>query len=180
MLSYHTHLTIPYQHIPYHNHHTISLHICYHTSPALPHCTIQWLPCHNYHITHYICYHTITYHIIITILNHIWTCHHSILTTYPFLTLGSSNSFDGILTKLEAAKKRNGFTDQSLTEYIKTTNITNTEQFSSLTPAEQCQVMKTELLHKLDFLANYLPNNTLDQLMDDLGGPKCVAEVGTG
>jgi hypothetical protein len=37
--------------------------------------------------------------------------------------------------------------------------------------------MKTELLHKLDYLASYLPNNTLDQLMNDLGGPDCVAEV---
>lgn len=37
--------------------------------------------------------------------------------------------------------------------------------------------MKTELLHKLDYIASYLPNNTLDQLMNDLGGPECVAEV---
>jgi hypothetical protein len=60
--------------------------------------------------------------------------------------------------------------------YIKTTSLT-TPQFSTFTPAEQCQVMKTELLHKLDYLASYLPTNTLDQLMDDLGGPNNVAEV---
>ena len=60
--------------------------------------------------------------------------------------------------------------------YIKTTTV-SADQFSSLTPAEQCQVMKTELLHKLDYLASYLPTNTLDQLMDDLGGPDYVAEV---
>lgn len=64
----------------------------------------------------------------------------------------------------------------SLVDYIKTTSLTS-EHYKNITPAEQCQVMKTELLHKLDYIASYLPNNTLDKLMNDLGGPDKVAEV---
>ena len=95
---------------------------------------------------------------------------------YFFALPGSSTSFDGILAKLEASKKGTYESNQSLLDYIKTTAIP-ADQCLALTPTEQCQVMKTELLHKLDYLASYLPTNTLDQLMDDLGGPDRVAEV---
>ena len=37
--------------------------------------------------------------------------------------------------------------------------------------------MKNELLEKLDVLAPFLPPNTLDELIDELGGPDRVAEV---
>jgi len=37
--------------------------------------------------------------------------------------------------------------------------------------------MKEELLKKVELLSSHLPANTLDQLIDDLGGPECVAEV---
>ena len=37
--------------------------------------------------------------------------------------------------------------------------------------------MKKELLDKLDILSSALPPNTLDELINDLGGPDNVAEV---
>lgn len=43
--------------------------------------------------------------------------------------------------------------------------------------AEVCQGMKKELLEKLEILCRDLPPNTLDELIDDLGGPDCVAEM---
>lgn len=42
---------------------------------------------------------------------------------------------------------------------------------------ELAQKMKKELLEKLEDLAEDLPPNTLDELIDDLGGPENVAEV---
>ena len=43
--------------------------------------------------------------------------------------------------------------------------------------AEVCRTMKKELLDKLEILSRVLPPNTLDELIDDLGGPDYVAEV---
>lgn len=37
--------------------------------------------------------------------------------------------------------------------------------------------MKKDLLDKLEKLAEDLPPNTLDELIDELGGPENVAEV---
>lgn len=37
--------------------------------------------------------------------------------------------------------------------------------------------MRKELLDKIEKLGERLPPNTLDQLIDDLGGPEDVAEV---
>lgn len=42
---------------------------------------------------------------------------------------------------------------------------------------EHAQKMKKELLEKLEELAEDLPPNTLDELIDELGGPDNVAEV---
>lgn len=42
---------------------------------------------------------------------------------------------------------------------------------------ELAQKMKRELLEKLEHLAENLPPNTLDELIDELGGPENVAEV---
>lgn len=43
---------------------------------------------------------------------------------------------------------------------------------------EDAQQMKRELLEHLEKLAEDLPPNTLDELIDELGGPENVAEVG--
>lgn len=42
---------------------------------------------------------------------------------------------------------------------------------------EDAQQMKRELLEQLEKLAEDLPPNTLDELIDELGGPENVAEV---
>ncbi len=42
---------------------------------------------------------------------------------------------------------------------------------------EHAQKMKRDLLEKLEELAEELPPNTLDELIDELGGPENVAEV---
>lgn len=42
---------------------------------------------------------------------------------------------------------------------------------------EHAQHMKKQLLEKLEDLAEDLPPNTLDELIDELGGPDNVAEV---
>ena len=51
----------------------------------------------------------------------------------------------------------------------------------SVTPGtddvEQAVKMKQSLLNKLEILSDKLPPNTLDELIDQLGGTECVAEV---
>ena len=42
---------------------------------------------------------------------------------------------------------------------------------------EMCSKMRDELLEKLEKLSDKLPANTLDELIDELGGPDCVAEM---
>lgn len=42
---------------------------------------------------------------------------------------------------------------------------------------EHAQKMKRELLDQLEEVAEELPPNTLDELIDELGGPENVAEV---
>ena len=44
---------------------------------------------------------------------------------------------------------------------------------------EDAQHMKKDLLDQLEKLAADLPPNTLDELIDELGGPENVAEVPT-
>lgn len=39
--------------------------------------------------------------------------------------------------------------------------------------------MKEELMERIEVLGDKLPPNTLDQLIDELGGPENVAEVNT-
>lgn len=39
--------------------------------------------------------------------------------------------------------------------------------------------MKEELMERIERLGDKLPPNTLDQLIDELGGPENVAEVST-
>lgn len=42
---------------------------------------------------------------------------------------------------------------------------------------EHACTMKEELLQEIEELGDRLPPNTLDQLIDELGGPENVAEV---
>lgn len=42
---------------------------------------------------------------------------------------------------------------------------------------EKAFSMKSELLNLIERLGDKLPPNTLDQLIDELGGPENVAEV---
>ena len=178
-LPYHANIhyhTIPY--VPYHTLPRNTIH--YHTMPiyiTIPYLISPYIKPYHIGYVHYltILYLTIPYLFSPYHTPPYFTAH--ISSKIVFLLLpGSSTSFDGILAKLEASKKRNGDSNQSLVDYIKTTAIP-ADQCSTLTPTEHCQIMKTELLHKLDYLASYLPTNTLDQLMDDLGGPDHVAEV---
>jgi len=44
---------------------------------------------------------------------------------------------------------------------------------------EKASALKRDLLEAVERLGDRLPPNTLDQLIDELGGPDCVAEVGS-
>ena len=54
---------------------------------------------------------------------------------------------------------------------------TSSPALASSSAADLCRAMKKELLHKLEILSSKLPPNTLDELIDSLGGPDNVAEV---
>ena len=66
--------------------------------------------------------------------------------------------------------------EPSLLEMVTTTNIPASSSHS----AAAVRQMKEELLKKVELLSSHLPANTLDQLIDELGGPECVAEVSMG
>lgn len=61
---------------------------------------------------------------------------------------------------------------------ISANSNTNSSFVTSQDAVERAQQMKKELLDKLEKLAEDLPPNTLDELIDELGGPENVAEVG--
>jgi hypothetical protein len=42
---------------------------------------------------------------------------------------------------------------------------------------DQCSAMKKELLERIESIGKILPPNTLDELINTLGGPDKVAEV---
>lgn len=62
--------------------------------------------------------------------------------------------------------------------YIANSNTnSNNSLITSQDAVERAQQMKKDLLDKLEKLAEDLPPNTLDELIDELGGPENVAEV---
>ncbi|KAM9328910.1 protein strawberry notch homolog 1 [Gastrophryne carolinensis] len=60
---------------------------------------------------------------------------------------------------------------------ISTNTNTSNSCVTSQDAVERAQQMKKELLDKLEELAEALPPNTLDELIDELGGPDNVAEM---
>ncbi|XP_044131632.1 protein strawberry notch homolog 1 isoform X1 [Bufo gargarizans] len=60
---------------------------------------------------------------------------------------------------------------------ISSTTNASISCMTSQDAVERAQQMKKELLDKLDNLAEALPPNTLDELIDELGGPDNVAEM---
>lgn len=56
-------------------------------------------------------------------------------------------------------------------------SLTTSQAVPSNSSVDLCRTMKKELLEKLGILSRVLPPNTLDELIDDLGGPDNVAEV---
>ncbi|XP_065892542.1 protein strawberry notch homolog 1-like isoform X2 [Dysidea avara] len=63
--------------------------------------------------------------------------------------------------------------EPSLLKMVTATNIPASSSHSAATVRQ----MKEELLKKVELLSSHLPANTLDQLIDELGGPECVAEM---
>ena len=63
--------------------------------------------------------------------------------------------------------------EPSLLKMVTTSNIPASSSHSAMVVRQ----MKEELLKKVELLSSHLPANTLDQLIDELGGPECVAEV---
>uniref|UniRef100_A0A6I8QXB2 Protein strawberry notch homolog 1 n=1 Tax=Xenopus tropicalis TaxID=8364 RepID=A0A6I8QXB2_XENTR len=67
-------------------------------------------------------------------------------------------------------------TTTSVPAPLNNTNVSNS-CVTSQDAVERAQQMKKELLDKLENLAEALPPNTLDELIDELGGPDNVAEM---
>lgn len=75
--------------------------------------------------------------------------------------------------KKEMIKPPEVAAEPNLLKMVTTTNIPASSSHS----AAAVRQMKEELLKKVELLSSHLPANTLDQLIDELGGPDCVAEV---
>ncbi|XP_035691561.1 protein strawberry notch homolog 1-like isoform X1 [Branchiostoma floridae] len=74
-------------------------------------------------------------------------------------------------------KSANSLRKTAIANAASQSKIDSTPMFSSMDAADQAQAMKKELLDRIEKLGGILPPNTLDELIDDLGGPENVAEM---
>jgi len=51
------------------------------------------------------------------------------------------------------------------------------QSMPGINAVEKAGALKRDLLEAIERFGDRLPANTLDQLIDELGGPDCVAEV---
>ena len=65
-----------------------------------------------------------------------------------------------------------------LAQQMAAVNVQLKRSTSKSSDEEHCRQLKQSLLDQLEVIAPYLPPNTLDELIDELGGPNYVAEVG--
>ena len=64
-----------------------------------------------------------------------------------------------------------------LSQQMDSVNQTLKKSVAKSSDLEHCLQLKQSLLDQLEVIAPYLPPNTLDELIDELGGPRHVAEV---